>query len=199
MTKVIKEGFEKFESSDDSVACNTSLEVFHNEFNRLNTMDEDLFTYEVEIPELANIPRNLKEEDDLEQRMAHGSDDGLEYDPSNVEFTEWLASKFYNHETIDWYTKNALWIYWARGDDEVKLTDEETSNSDDNDEVATIFRIETNVFDFETPSCKAFNEFNYLLQIDPDVLTKDIKGFKTYDEYKDNWIYEWNKDVPWVH
>nr|GEW74228.1 hypothetical protein [Tanacetum cinerariifolium] len=25
-----------------------------------------------------------------------------------------------------------------------------------------------------------------------------IEGFKTYDEYKDDWIYEWNKDVPWV-
>ncbi|GJU61522.1 hypothetical protein Tco_1243357 [Tanacetum coccineum] len=156
-----------------------------------------MFTYEVEIPELANIPRNLKEEDDLEQRMAHGSDDGLEYDPSNVEFTEWLGSKFYNHGTMDWYTKNALWIYSARGDDEVELTDEETSDSDDNDEVAIIFRIETNVFDYETPSCNAFNEFNYLLQIDLDVLTKDNEGFKTYEEYKDDWIYEWNKDVPW--
>nr|GEX47841.1 hypothetical protein [Tanacetum cinerariifolium] len=74
MTKVIKEGLEKFESSDDSFACNTSLEVFQKEFNRLNNMDDDLFTYEVEIPELANILCNLKEEDDLEQRMTHGSD-----------------------------------------------------------------------------------------------------------------------------
>ncbi|GJS82529.1 hypothetical protein Tco_0749070 [Tanacetum coccineum] len=46
--------------------------------------------------------------------------------------------------------------------------------------------------------CKAFIEFNYLLQIDPDLLTKDIEGFKTYEEYKDDWIYEWNKDVPCV-
>nr|GEV21282.1 hypothetical protein [Tanacetum cinerariifolium] len=23
-------------------------------------------------------------------------------------------------------------------------------------------------------------------------------GFKTYDEYKDAWIYEWNKEIPWV-
>ncbi|GJR86210.1 hypothetical protein Tco_0210221 [Tanacetum coccineum] len=37
------------------------------------------------------------------------------------------------------------------------------------------------------------------LLIDPDVLTKDIEGIKTYEEYKDDWIYEWNKDVPWVH
>ncbi|GKE95523.1 hypothetical protein Tco_1580378, partial [Tanacetum coccineum] len=47
--------------------------------------------------------------------------------------------------------------------------------------------------------CKAFNEFNYLLQIDPDLLTKDIKGFKTYEDYKNDWIYEWNKDVPRVN
>ncbi|GKE00385.1 hypothetical protein Tco_1388368 [Tanacetum coccineum] len=46
--------------------------------------------------------------------------------------------------------------------------------------------------------CKEFKEFNYLLKIDPDLLTKDIKGFKTYEEFKDDWIYEWNKDVPWV-
>ncbi|GKD29405.1 hypothetical protein Tco_1240183 [Tanacetum coccineum] len=24
-------------------------------------------------------------------------------------------------------------------------------------------------------------------------------GFKTYEDYKDDWIYEWNKDVPWVN
>ncbi|GKE71309.1 hypothetical protein Tco_1529381 [Tanacetum coccineum] len=23
-------------------------------------------------------------------------------------------------------------------------------------------------------------------------------GFKTYEDYKDDWIYEWNKDIPWV-
>ncbi|GJR50040.1 hypothetical protein Tco_1400561 [Tanacetum coccineum] len=54
-------------------------------------------------------------------------------------------------KTMDHYTKKALWIYWIRGDDEVELTDEESSNSDGEDEVAEIFRIETNVFDFETP------------------------------------------------
>ncbi|GJV82411.1 hypothetical protein Tco_1522309 [Tanacetum coccineum] len=66
---------------------------------------------------------------------------------------------------MDHYTMKALWIYWTRGDDEVELTDEESSDSD---EVAKIFRIETNVFDFETPLCRAFMKFNYLLQIDPD-------------------------------
>ncbi|GKE27657.1 hypothetical protein Tco_1443041 [Tanacetum coccineum] len=129
--------------------------------------------------------------------MSHESDNNMEYDPSDVEFTEWLALKFFNYKTIDYYTIKALWIYWARGDDEVELTDEESSDLDDEDEVAKIFRIKTNVFDFETPLCRAFKEFNYLLQIDPNVLTKDIDVFKTYEEYKDDWRYEWNKDVPW--
>ncbi|GJS65654.1 retrovirus-related pol polyprotein from transposon TNT 1-94 [Tanacetum coccineum] len=26
----------------------------------------------------------------------------------------------------------------------------------------------------------------------------DIPRFKTYEEYKDNWIYEWNNGIPWV-
>ncbi|GJX39957.1 hypothetical protein Tco_0254947 [Tanacetum coccineum] len=58
--------------------------------------------------------------------------------------------------------------------------------------------IETNLFDYDTPLCGKFKESNYLLKIDPDLLTKDIEGFKTYKEYKDDWIYEWNRDVPWV-
>ncbi|GKB90628.1 hypothetical protein Tco_0962900 [Tanacetum coccineum] len=27
---------------------------------------------------------------------------------------------------------------------------------------------------------------------------EELMGFKTYEDYKDDWIYEWNKDVPWV-
>ncbi|GJW05239.1 hypothetical protein Tco_1564095 [Tanacetum coccineum] len=199
MTKVIKEEFEKLETlkiNDVSLTCDTPLEFFHDEFNRLSRKDDDLFTYEVEV---ANIPCNLNGDDDLEQQMSHEANDDMGYDPFDVEFTEWLASKFFNYKTMHHYTKKALWIYWIRGDDEVELTDEESSDSDDEDKVAEVFRIDTNVFYFETLMCKAFNEFNYLLQIDPNLLTKDIKGFKTYEEYKDDWIYEWNKDVPWVH
>nr|GEU77907.1 C2 calcium/lipid-binding domain, CaLB [Tanacetum cinerariifolium] len=136
MTKVIKEEFEKFESlkiSDDSFTCNTSLEIFHNEFNRMKRMDDNLFTYEVEIPRLASIPCNLNKEDDSKQQIIDGSDVDMEYDPSNVEFTEWLALNFYNYKTMDQYTKNALWIYWTRADDEVELTDEESFDSDDDD------------------------------------------------------------------
>nr|GEV58800.1 hypothetical protein [Tanacetum cinerariifolium] len=89
------------------------------------------------------------------------------------------------------------------GSDEIEPTDEESfdlgeTNNDDEHEIDEIFRIETKLFNYETPLCKKFKEFNYLLKIDLDVLTKDIKGFKTYEEYKDDWIYEWNKDISWV-
>ncbi|GJV92670.1 hypothetical protein Tco_1540483 [Tanacetum coccineum] len=80
-----------------------------------------------------------------------------------------------------------------------KTSNLEETNHDDKQEIGEIFRIETNLFDYETLLCEKFKEFNYLLKIDPNVPTKDTDGFKTYEEYKDDWIYEWNKDVPWVH
>ncbi|GJT70176.1 hypothetical protein Tco_1029462 [Tanacetum coccineum] len=89
-------------------------------------MDDDLFTYEVEV---ANIPCHSNIDDDSE----HEADDDMGYDPSDVAFTEWLGSKFFNYKTMDHYTMKALWIYWIRGDDEVELTNEESS--DDMDEV----------------------------------------------------------------
>ncbi|GJX93494.1 hypothetical protein Tco_0348080, partial [Tanacetum coccineum] len=70
------------------------------------------------------------------------------------------------------------------GSDEIEPTDLEETDHDDEQEIGEIFRIETNLFDYETPLCKEFKEFNYLLKIDSDVLTKDIEGFKTYDKYQ---------------
>ncbi|GKE70381.1 hypothetical protein Tco_1528453, partial [Tanacetum coccineum] len=47
-------------------------------------------------------------------------------------------------------------IYWIKGNDEVELTDEESS--DNEDEIAEVFRIDTNIFDYETPICSAFKD-----------------------------------------
>ncbi|GJR08712.1 hypothetical protein Tco_0791364 [Tanacetum coccineum] len=91
-------------------------------------------------------------------------------DPTNPRFEGWLATKFINYKTMDVFTKGALWDYWKMGGDEIEI-----------------------------PLCLAFNEFNYLLKVDPDLLTKDIMGFKTYEDYKDDSIYEWNENVPWVY
>ncbi|GJW65806.1 hypothetical protein Tco_0117690 [Tanacetum coccineum] len=127
----------------------------------------------------------------------------IRWDPTNPKFENWLASKFVNYKTMDIFTKGALWDYWKMGSDEIEPTGDESSdfmetNHDNEQETGEIFRIEMNLFNYETRLCKEFNEFNYLLKIDPDLFTKDIKGFKTYEEFKDDWIYEWNKDVPWV-
>ncbi|GJR04349.1 ribonuclease H-like domain-containing protein [Tanacetum coccineum] len=192
ITKVIKGEFEKIKDikvEDVSLTCDTPLEIFNIEVGRLSRMDNDLFIYEVEV---ANIPCNSKMDDDSEDE----ADDDIGYDPSDVTFIECLGLKIFNYKTMDQYTMKALWIYCTREDDEVELTDEESS--DNEDEIAEVFRIDTNIFDYETPICLAFNEFNYLINVDPDLLTKDIIGFKTYEDYKDDWIYEWNKDIPWV-
>ncbi|GJX39036.1 hypothetical protein Tco_0252339 [Tanacetum coccineum] len=130
MTKVIKGKFKIIKDvkvKDVSLTCDTPLEVFNKEVIRLSGMGNDLFTYEVEV---TNIPCKSKIDDDSE----HEVDDDMGYDPSDVAFIEWLASKIFNYKTMDHYTMKALWIYWIRGDDEVELTDEESS--DDEDEIA---------------------------------------------------------------
>ncbi|GJZ52699.1 hypothetical protein Tco_0607584 [Tanacetum coccineum] len=107
MTKVIKGEFEKIKDikvEDVSLTCDTQVEVFNNEVNRLSKMDDD---------------------------SEHEADDDMGYDPSDI-----------------------------IRDDEVELTDEQSDNEDE--------------------------------------IAEDIIGFKTYEDYKDDWIYEWNKDVPWV-
>nr|GEZ24762.1 hypothetical protein [Tanacetum cinerariifolium]GFA53137.1 hypothetical protein [Tanacetum cinerariifolium] len=79
---------------------------------------------EVEIFRLANIPCDLNEEDDSKQQMTHGSGDDM--------------------------SMIRLILNLLNGDDEVELIDKESSDPDDEDEVAKIFRIDINVFDFKT-------------------------------------------------
>ncbi|GJZ32347.1 hypothetical protein Tco_0577783 [Tanacetum coccineum] len=90
--------------------------------------------------------------------------------------------------TMDIFTKGALWDYWKLGSDKTELTNEKTSNleetnHDDEQEISEIFRIETNLFNYETPLCKKFKEFNYLLKIDPDLERR--------------WILQWRK-LSWA-
>ncbi|GKA69651.1 hypothetical protein Tco_0775715 [Tanacetum coccineum] len=66
--------------------------------------------------------------------------------------------------------------------DDEEIEEEEDLNEIDN--APEIFMIEGNLFDFETPLCEAFNEFNRLLKIDIDLVTYDIQNLKTYDDYK---------------
>ncbi|GJW30911.1 hypothetical protein Tco_0047786 [Tanacetum coccineum] len=97
-------------------------------------------------------PNRLIRHNDSEQEAY----DDMGYDSSDIVFIEWLGSKNFNYKTMDYFTMKTLWIYWIRGDDKVELTDDESS--DNEDDIAKVFRIDTNIFDYETPLCSAFGD-----------------------------------------
>ncbi|GJW07221.1 hypothetical protein Tco_1569644 [Tanacetum coccineum] len=74
----------------------------------------------------------------------------------------------------------------------------EAEEDDDPDDIADIFEIEGNLFDYKTPLCKAFNDFNFLLKIDTDLFTFDIQGIRTYEEYELNNTMTRNLEEPWL-
>ncbi|GJW33463.1 hypothetical protein Tco_0053495 [Tanacetum coccineum] len=77
--------------------------------------------------------------------------------------------------------------------------EEMEADEDDNpDDIADIFKIEGNLFNFETPLCKEFNEFNYLLKIDTDLFAFDIAEIKTYEEYELNNKMTNDLEEPWL-
>ncbi|GJU88708.1 putative reverse transcriptase domain-containing protein [Tanacetum coccineum] len=57
---------------------------------------------------------------------------------------------------------------------------------DDPDVIIDIFKIKVDLFEYGTPLCKAFNDFNYLFKFDTDLFTFDIQGIRTYEEYELN-------------
>ncbi|GJZ46788.1 hypothetical protein Tco_0600620 [Tanacetum coccineum] len=62
---------------------------------------------------------------------------------------------------MDHYTMKALWIYWIRGDDEVELVDEEFS--DNEDEIAEVFRSALYIFVYVKPYLFRFNDLNIFI------------------------------------
>nr|GEY70925.1 hypothetical protein [Tanacetum cinerariifolium] len=121
-------------------------------------------------------------------------------DPSNSTFEKWLASNFANHMIMDPFTKKVLWDFWIKNYGQEGVADEEfcdaeKANNDDEQKTAKIFRIETNLFDYETPLCIEFKEFNFLLKVDLELFTHDIEITKTYEDYEN----ELNDEIeePW--
>ncbi|GJQ90241.1 hypothetical protein Tco_0001380 [Tanacetum coccineum] len=76
-----------------------------------------------------------------------------------------------------------------KSNDHERVADEEffdakEANNDDEQETAKIFRIETNLFDYKTPLCTEFKEFNFLLKVDLKLFTHDMERTKTYEDYE---------------
>nr|GEZ10028.1 hypothetical protein [Tanacetum cinerariifolium] len=64
---------------------------------------------------------------------------------------------------------------------------EETDDNNDPDvidNVLEIFKINDDLFKFDSPLCVTFEELNHLLKTDPDLFTYEIQKIKTYDEYE---------------
>ncbi|GKE25210.1 hypothetical protein Tco_1436722 [Tanacetum coccineum] len=102
--------------------------------------------------------------------------------------TTWenLVEKFNQKGSGRWqkycvYKSPPIHKFYQVSDDNEEMEDDEDDDSNDIDE---IFKIESNLIDFETPLCKAFNEFNYLLKIDTDLFTFEIQEIKTYEDYE---------------
>nr|GEV02802.1 C2 calcium/lipid-binding domain, CaLB [Tanacetum cinerariifolium] len=185
--------------SDDLFSYETPLGMTFEEFKRLISINDNLFDYEVKIPKPSYAPYYLEIK---RKRLTYAKELDLDYNPSNMEFAEWLAMKFYNHEKMDWYTKKGLWVYWLRGDDEVELTNEEISNYEqevhsEERKMDEICGIKTDVFNFKTPLCKEFKKFNCLLNEESNLIVRRTKKFKPHDEIKSNWINTWKKVTPW--
>nr|GEU29485.1 C2 calcium/lipid-binding domain, CaLB [Tanacetum cinerariifolium] len=165
------------------------------------TMDKNIKKWVIGTWLIRSYKRKFKEYLEIKrQRETYAREVDMEYNPSNLVFAEWLTSKFYNHLEMDWYTKNTLWVYWMRGDDEVILNDEEVldlkdKNNNDKHEIANIFRIETNLFDYETPLCTEFKKFNYLLKVNAELFSYDIERTKTFKDYENELNNEDNE--PW--
>ncbi|GJY27305.1 hypothetical protein Tco_0402031 [Tanacetum coccineum] len=203
--KVIKEESEALGLliiDDDLFTCDTPLGVIFNELNRLSGMDDDLFTNDVKIPELSY---SLS----VEQQMDNLYNGNLDVYERKLYYNE--CEKMYA-EAVIFINKRLVRLIDVTVEQRLDLKCGDhtmVSNEVKESVIATWlirsykkqfdeYMIDTDIFHFETPLCEALKEFIYLLKIDMDLLTDDILGFKTYDEYKDAWIYEWNKVVPWV-
>ncbi|GJX91838.1 hypothetical protein Tco_0345164 [Tanacetum coccineum] len=86
--------------------------------------------------------------------------------------------------------------------DDTELTNENGSDledecSSDVDETAKIFKIEDNLLDYETPLCKVFNEFKYLLKIYTGLFIFKIQEIKTYEEYELDNNMTGELEEPW--
>nr|GEU30779.1 hypothetical protein [Tanacetum cinerariifolium] len=107
----------------------------------------------------------------------------------------------------EWFKKNCIGSVTTWGDLVEKfvqkfyqLSDhkDKIKEDDDLDNITDIFKIEGNLFDFKTPLCEAFNNFNYLFKINKDLFTFDIQGTGTYEEYKLNNLVPRDIEEPWL-
>ncbi|GKA62921.1 hypothetical protein Tco_0762440 [Tanacetum coccineum] len=109
--------------------------------------------------------------------------------------TVWVSSKSIRITTWEDLVEKFIQKFYQLSNHNEEMEAEESNDPDD---IADIFKIEGNLFDYETPLCKAFNDFNYLLEIDTNLFTFDIQGIRTYEEYELNNTVTRDLKEPWL-
>ncbi|GJV83382.1 hypothetical protein Tco_1523280 [Tanacetum coccineum] len=108
---------------------------------------------------------------------------------------EWFKKDFIGSiTTCEDLVEKFIQKFYTLSDDSEEIEAEEDNEPDD---ITDIFKIKGNLFNYETPLCKAFNDFNYLLKIDTDLFTFDIQGIRTYEEYELNNTAIRDLKEPW--
>ncbi|GJZ32800.1 hypothetical protein Tco_0578236 [Tanacetum coccineum] len=92
-----------------------------------------------------------------------------------------VASEWFKKDCIgsvttwDYLVEKFIMKFHHRSDNNEEKETEEDDYPNKTDNVPEIFKIEGNLFDFETPLCEAFN---YLLKIDTYLFTYNVQNFK---------------------
>nr|GEU31010.1 hypothetical protein [Tanacetum cinerariifolium] len=94
--------------------------------------------------------------------------------------SEWFSNECVSTISIwDAFFENFVQKFYNLFDHNEEEEVENDDNPDEIDDVPKIFKIEDGLFNFDTPLCITFEEFDYLLKIDPDLFTYDVQEIKT--------------------
>ncbi|GKB33733.1 hypothetical protein Tco_0873134 [Tanacetum coccineum] len=138
---------------------------------------------------LYKFPAVIFLDDDIEERTSRWIDKSTVIWERVHDFQLDVASEWFKKDCISSVTtwenlvEKFIKKFYQHSDNHEEI---ETDDDDEPYDIAKIFKIEDNLFDYETPLCKAFNEFNYLLKINTGLFTFEIQEIKTYEDYDSN-------------
>ncbi|GJW08182.1 hypothetical protein Tco_1570605 [Tanacetum coccineum] len=165
--KVESEVFDLLKIDVDLFTFDTPLDMIFDEFCQLSSMEDDLLTYDVEVLKPSYMscveqPYNL---DIYNSRQCYD-----EYERMFVEAVILIDNRLVKPIAI---TLENIYMKQFKEYMEIKRRLEVNGHNTDVECDPTNVElknwIETYIFDFETPLCKEFKEFNHLIHIDVDV------------------------------